>query len=48
VILAEPRAKLHLYGKDEPRPGRKMGHFTVRDTTIEGALALAEALKAKL
>ena len=25
-ILAEPDAKLHLYGKTESRPGRKMGH----------------------
>jgi len=25
-ILAEPGAKLHLYGKTEARPGRKMGH----------------------
>jgi 5-(carboxyamino)imidazole ribonucleotide synthase len=27
-ILAEPGAKLHLYGKTEIRPGRKMGHVT--------------------
>jgi 5-(carboxyamino)imidazole ribonucleotide synthase len=27
-ILADPRAKLHLYGKTEARPGRKMGHVT--------------------
>jgi len=27
-ILAEPGAKLHLYDKAEPRPGRKMGHVT--------------------
>ena len=27
-ILAEPAAKLHLYGKREVRPGRKMGHVT--------------------
>ncbi len=27
-ILAEPRACLHLYGKREARPGRKMGHVT--------------------
>jgi 5-(carboxyamino)imidazole ribonucleotide synthase len=27
-ILADPRAHLHLYGKDAPRPGRKMGHVT--------------------
>ena len=23
-----PAAHLHLYGKSEPRPGRKMGHVT--------------------
>ncbi len=27
-ILAEPGAKLHLYGKRESRPDRKMGHVT--------------------
>lgn len=26
--LADPRVKLHLYGKAEARPGRKMGHLT--------------------
>jgi 5-(carboxyamino)imidazole ribonucleotide synthase len=26
--LADPTAKLHLYGKAETRPGRKMGHVT--------------------
>lgn len=28
-LLKEPRARLHLYGKAEARPGRKMGHVTV-------------------
>lgn len=28
AILAEPGACLHLYGKREARPGRKMGHVT--------------------
>lgn len=28
AILADPQAHLHLYGKSEPRPGRKMGHVT--------------------
>jgi 5-(carboxyamino)imidazole ribonucleotide synthase len=28
AILAEPGAHLHLYGKTEARPGRKMGHVT--------------------
>ena len=27
-IAADPEAKLHLYGKGAPRPGRKMGHVT--------------------
>jgi 5-(carboxyamino)imidazole ribonucleotide synthase len=27
-LLAEPNACLHLYGKAEARPGRKMGHVT--------------------
>jgi len=27
-VLADPDAKLHLYGKAEARPGRKMGHVT--------------------
>jgi 5-(carboxyamino)imidazole ribonucleotide synthase len=26
AIAAEPGAALHLYGKAEARPGRKMGH----------------------
>lgn len=28
-LLERPGLRLHLYGKDRPRPGRKMGHFTV-------------------
>lgn len=28
AALSLPDVKLHLYGKSEPRPGRKMGHFT--------------------
>ena len=42
-ILGSPRAKLHLYGKREARPGRKMGHYTCLATTV--AKARSEALK---
>jgi 5-(carboxyamino)imidazole ribonucleotide synthase len=28
TLLADPDAHVHLYGKDEARPGRKMGHVT--------------------
>jgi 5-(carboxyamino)imidazole ribonucleotide synthase len=48
VVLGADRAKLHLYGKAEPRAGRKMGHFTVRDSSIEAALARAREIKARL
>lgn len=48
AVLREPRAKLHLYGKREPRRGRKMGHFTVRAASVEAALAGAEQVKARL
>ena len=29
--------KIHLYGKTEPRPGRKMGHLTAMGRTAQGA-----------
>jgi 5-(carboxyamino)imidazole ribonucleotide synthase len=48
ALLAEPRAHLHLYGKKEPRQGRKMGHFTVTADTPDAALEIARRLKATL
>jgi 5-(carboxyamino)imidazole ribonucleotide synthase len=44
-VLAEPGAHLHLYGKLDPRPGRKMGHITVTDTSADRAVARARALR---
>ncbi len=41
-------AKLHLYGKAEPRNGRKMGHFNVLAGTAEEAFTIAQRLKAGL
>jgi 5-(carboxyamino)imidazole ribonucleotide synthase len=48
AVLAEPRAKLHLYGKHEPRPGRKMGHFTCLAATADEALDRGRRLQAEL
>jgi 5-(carboxyamino)imidazole ribonucleotide synthase len=39
AALAMPDVKLHLYGKSEPRPGRKMGHLTVLAGSPEEARA---------
>ncbi len=47
AILSEPRAKLHLYGKAEARPGRKMGHVTVL-SEVEEALGLIEDFRREL
>jgi 5-(carboxyamino)imidazole ribonucleotide synthase len=47
-LLAEPGVHLHLYGKTEPRRGRKMGHFTVTAATRDGALQRALRLRQKL
>jgi 5-(carboxyamino)imidazole ribonucleotide synthase len=33
-----PDVKLHLYGKQEPRPGRKMGHVTAMGRSVEEAM----------
>jgi 5-(carboxyamino)imidazole ribonucleotide synthase len=47
-VLARPEARLHLYGKDAPTPGRKMGHVVLLDNDSERALATAEQLIATL
>ncbi|MGH8662884.1 MAG: 5-(carboxyamino)imidazole ribonucleotide synthase [Burkholderiales bacterium] len=47
-VLTNPRAKLHLYGKREPRTGRKMGHFTVLGESADAALRQALDLRAAL
>lgn len=44
AALAHPGVRLHLYGKHEARPGRKMGHLTV--TAGNATEALDRALAA--
>jgi 5-(carboxyamino)imidazole ribonucleotide synthase len=41
--LEIPGFSLHLYGKAESRPGRKMGHFTVTAPTVAQAMDGAKA-----
>lgn len=47
-VLRHPHAKLHLYGKCEARPGRKMGHFTYLSESVEDALSKALAIQGSL
>ncbi len=46
--LALPDVKLHLYGKDEARPGRKMGHLTALAADAEVAAARVLEARARL
>ena len=48
AVLARPEARLHLYGKDAPAPGRKMGHVLLLDDDTDRALQVAEQLIAEL
>ncbi len=41
ALLHHSNAKLHLYGKLEARPGRKMGHFCYLQNDLEKALVMA-------
>ena len=45
ALCAHSNVKLHLYGKSEPRTGRKMGHLTA--LAADGNTALADVLAAR-
>ncbi len=47
-VLALPGVHLHLYGKAEARPGRKMGHLTVTAVDAMQADAVARQAAARL
>ena len=48
AVLALPGVHLHLYGKANARPGRKMGHLTVTATSAAAARATALQAAARL
>jgi 5-(carboxyamino)imidazole ribonucleotide synthase len=48
AALAHPDVKLHLYGKHEARPGRKMGHLTALADTPAEARSRVLAARAAL
>ena len=45
AALAMPGVKLHLYGKGDPRVGRKMGHLTALGDSVDEAAAKALAAR---
>lgn len=48
AALSDPLVKLHLYGKAEPRAGRKMGHLTATGATAEEAVQRVRAARDRL
>jgi 5-(carboxyamino)imidazole ribonucleotide synthase len=46
--LSDPRVKLHLYGKTDAKPGRKMGHLTAMAETADEARDVVLAARAAL
>ena len=48
AVLKTERAKLHLYGKKDARPGRKMGHINCLGDTIEAAESLLAHIREAL
>lgn len=48
LALTNPQLKMHLYGKQEARPGRKMGHYTVINASRDEAIKQAIQVRADL
>ena len=48
VLFSYPETYLHLYDKQTPRPGRKMGHLTSCSATLTEAVANVEQARAGL
>lgn len=47
-VLEDPDVKLHLYGKAEARPGRKMGHITAAADSPHEAVRIVTAARRSL
>jgi 5-(carboxyamino)imidazole ribonucleotide synthase len=45
ACLALPGVKLHLYGKANTKPFRKMGHATILAETLEEAMVIAKKVQ---
>jgi 5-(carboxyamino)imidazole ribonucleotide synthase len=48
AVTAIPGLKLHLYGKHDPRPGRKMGHITALAETAPEAVEIVKRARQAL
>lgn len=47
-VLAEEGVSVHIYGKEETRPFRKMGHITIVNDSLDEAKRIAKKVKESL
>ncbi|MFK7784862.1 MAG: 5-(carboxyamino)imidazole ribonucleotide synthase [Crocinitomicaceae bacterium] len=47
-VMSTPGVHVHLYGKKDTKPNRKMGHITVAQSTISEAKRVANEVKGKI
>jgi len=48
AVLEDPAVKLHLYGKPDPRPGRKMGHLCALADDADAARRIVASARRRL
>jgi len=47
-VFSNPQLKMHLYGKQSARPGRKMGHLTILNASLDDAIEQAMQVRTDL
>ena len=47
-VLEIPQAYIHLYGKEETKPSRKMGHITVLGNSAQEAIGKAKSIQERI
>ncbi len=48
AAVSFPNVKLHLYGKSDPRPGRKMGHLTALSNSADESVQIVKKARGVL
>ena len=47
-IIKEKGVHVHIYGKEQTKPNRKMGHVTIASSTMDEAKSIANKIKSKI
>jgi 5-(carboxyamino)imidazole ribonucleotide synthase len=47
-LVGQPGVHIHIYGKDQTKPNRKMGHVTIAASSMVKAKQIADNIKKKI